>query len=235
MHRYLIVVLSAWMLAACGTAITPVAPQAGVTNGLAYVKPAKVPVVGGCQIFPASNWWNTDISGYPLDPRSADYIAALPGNLHPDFGQNPDYGIPFNIVPSTQKKVPVTFRYGSQSNKGPYPIPPNAQIEGGRHSTGDRHVLVLQQGVCKLYEMWDAYPIDGGKAWRAGSGAVFPLDTNKLRPNGWTSADAAGLPIYPGLIRYDEVAAGVIAHAIRFTVPRTRSAHIYPARHDAGD
>ncbi|HMF27632.1 MAG TPA: hypothetical protein VKE42_02610, partial [Candidatus Cybelea sp.] len=119
---------------------------------------ASVPIVGGCQIFPADNPWNTDISNYPLDPRSDAYIAALPGNLHPDFGQNPHYGIPFNIVPSTQKKVPVTFRYYSQSDPGPYPIPRNAQIEGGRHAKGDRHVLVLQKGACKLYEMWDAYP-----------------------------------------------------------------------------
>ena len=195
------------ILTSCGQSGVPFAPAAP-DSGAMHVKPAKVPVIAGCQIFPANNWWNTDISKYPLDPLSAKYIAALPGNLHPDFGHNPDYGIPFNIVPSTQKKVPVTFHYSSQSNPGPYPIPPNAQIEGGPHSNGDRHVLVLQKGVCKLYEMWDAYPIDGGKSWQAGSGAIFPLDTNKLRPDGWTSADAAGLPITPALIKCVEVAAG---------------------------
>ncbi|MBV8066966.1 MAG: hypothetical protein JO113_03235 [Candidatus Eremiobacteraeota bacterium] len=200
-----------------------------------HVKPAKVPVIAGCQIFPANNWWNTDISKYPLDPLSAKYIAALPGNLHPDFGHNPDYGIPFNIVPSTQKKVPVTFHYSSQSNPGPYPIPPNAQIEGGPHSNGDRHVLVLQKGVCKLYEMWDAYPIDGGKSWQAGSGAIFPLDTNKLRPDGWTSADAAGLPITPALIKCEEVAAGEIDHALRVTFSKTQAGYIHPATHYASN
>jgi hypothetical protein len=200
------------------------------------VKAASVPVVGGCQIFPADNWWNTDISNYPLDKLSGKYIAALPGNLHPDFGHDPDYGIPFNIVPSTQKKVPVTFGYASQSNKGPYPIPPNAEIEGGKHAGGDRHVLVLQQGVCKLYEMWEAYPIDGGKRWKAGSGALFRLDSNKLRPNGWTSADAAGLPIMPALIKCDEVNKDkVINHAMRVTFNETQMGYIHPATHYASD
>ncbi|MGA7200834.1 MAG: hypothetical protein WBX26_03330, partial [Candidatus Cybelea sp.] len=200
------------------------------------VGPATVPIVGGCQIFPANNWWNTDISGYPLDKLSSKYIAALPGNLHPDFGHNPDYGIPFNIVPSTQKKVPVTFNYASQSNKGPYPIPPNAEIEGGKHATGDRHVLVLEQGACKLYEMWRAFPIHGGKRWKAGSGALFHLDSNKLRPNGWTSADAAGLPIMPALIKCDEVNKDkVINHALRVTFNETQMGYIHPATHYASD
>ena len=158
-----------------------------------------VPIVGGCAIFPADNPWNTDISQYPVDPKSAQYIASIPGNLHPDFGHEARYGIPFNVVPASQPAVPVKFLYKSQSDPGPYPIPPDAQIEGGAHSKGDRHVLVLQQGACKLYEMYHAYPKDGGTSWHAGSGAVFPLDTNKLRPNGWTSADAAGLPILPAL------------------------------------
>ncbi|MGA2760929.1 MAG: hypothetical protein ABSF08_11480 [Candidatus Cybelea sp.] len=211
-------------------------PPTGMADQAARVKAAGVPVVGGCQIFPANNWWNTDISNYPLDKLSGEYIAALPGNLHPDFGHNPDYGIPFNIVPSTQKKVPVTFGYASQSNKGPYPIPPNAEIEGGKHAGGDRHVLVLQQGVCKLYEMWRAYPINGGKRWKAGSGALFHLDSDKLRPNGWTSADAAGLPIMPALIKCDEVNKDkVINHALRVTFNETQMGYIHPATHYASD
>lgn len=138
-------------------------------------------------------------------------------------------------MPSTQKKVPVHFHYRGQSNPGPYPIPPNAQIEGGKHSTGDRHVLVLQRGVCKLYEMFDAYPINGGKSWRAGSGAIFPLDTNKLRPNGWTSADAAGLPIIPALVKCAEVQAGVINHALQVTFDETQEGYIHPATHFASN
>jgi hypothetical protein len=221
-------------LAACGRANVPVAP-ALPADGRGGVIPASAPVVGGCQIFPADNPWNTDISKYPLDPRSARYIAALPGNLHPDFGENPHWGFPINIVPSTQKKVPVYFRYRGQSNRGPYPIPRDAQVEGGRQSKGDRHVLVLQKDVCKLYEMFDAYPIDGGRSWRAGSGAIFPLETNKLRPNGWTSADAAGLPIIPALVKCAEVQAGHIDHALQVTFDRTQEGYIHPATHYASN
>ena len=224
---------AALLLAACARTSLPVAPG-GTSAASARISPA-VPEVGGCRIFPANNWWNADISNYPLDPNSDAYIAALPGNLHPDFGSNPHWGFPFEIVPADQKKVPVRFHYKSQSNKGPYPIPPDAQIEGGRHSHGDRHVLVLQQGVCKLYEMFDAYPIDGGKSWRAGSGAIFPLDTNKLRPNGWTSADAAGLPIIPALVKCAEVKAGEIDHALQVTFDETQEGYIHPATHYASD
>jgi hypothetical protein len=194
-----------------------------------------VPIVGGCAIFPANNPWNTDISQYPVDPKSAQYIASIPGNLHPDFGHETRYGIPFNVVPASQPEVPVKFLYKSQSDPGPYPIPPDAQIEGGAHSKGDRHVLVLQQGACTLYEMYHAYPRDGGASWHAGSGAVFPLDTNKLRPNGWTSADAAGLPILPALIKCAEVQAGEIDHALRFTVENTQAGYIHPATHFASN
>jgi len=234
MQRFLILLLSLAVLASCSRTDVPSVVGAPATNDRARMKPA-VPEVGGCQMFPTDNWWNTDISNYPLDPNSDGYISALPGNLHPDFGEDPHYGIPFNIVPSDQKKVPVHFRYGSQSNKGPYPIPPNAQIEGGRHASGDRHVLVLQQGVCKLYEMWDAYPVNGGKSWRAGSGAIFNLNSNKLRPNGWTSADAAGLPITPALIKCKEVQDGEIDHALRVTFNETQQGYIHPATHYASD
>ncbi|MEO6835661.1 MAG: hypothetical protein ABI231_07135 [Candidatus Tumulicola sp.] len=233
--RAISVVIAAVFLSGCSSA--PGLPHtAGIARGAAaaVVRPT-VPVVGGCAIFPADNWWNTDISKYPVDPRSDQYVASIPGNLHPDFGHDPSYGIPFNIVPRAQKNVPVSFYYRSQSDAGPYPIPPGAQIEGGRHSSGDRHVLVLQQGACKLYEMWRAYPKNGGSSWRAGSGAIFPLNTDKLRPDGWTSADAAGLPIMPALIRCDEVAAGVIDHALRFTVQNTQAGYIHPATHFASN
>jgi hypothetical protein len=233
MNRILSLTLTLAVLVSCGRTNVSFAPSALSPNDAGRVKPPSPPVVGGCQIFPANNPWNTDISNYPLDPLSSQYIAALPGNLHPDFGQDPHYGIPFNIVPQTQKKVPVHFYYASQSNKGPYPVPPNAQIEGGRHATGDRHVLVLQQGVCKLYEMWDAYPMNHGKSWNAGSGALFHLNSNKLRPNGWTSADAAGLPILPALVKCDEVQAGVINHALRVTFSQTQAGYIHPATHYA--
>jgi hypothetical protein len=223
------------VLTACGQRNVPYAGAGSTSNAPQRIRHASVPIVGGCQIFPASNPWNTDVSNYPLDPRSDAYIKSLPGYLHPDFGHNPHYGIPFNIVPANQKKVPVKFRYNSESDPGPYPIPPNAQIEGGRHSRGDRHVLVLQQDVCKLYEMWDAYPINGGKKWRAGSGALFHLDSNKLRPNGWTSADAAGLPILPALVKCEEVKAGEIDHALRVTFDQTQRGYIHPATHFASN
>jgi hypothetical protein len=233
--RTLTLILAALFLVSCGGTGVPSIPQNAVGLGVSHAITPTIPIVGGCQIFPADNWWNTDISNYPLDPLSDAYINALPGNLHPDFGQNPDYGIPFNIVPSTQKKVPVKFYYKSQSDPGPYPIPKNAQIEGGRKSTGDRHVLVLQQGTCKLYEMWDAHEYNHGKRWTAGSGAIFPLNTNKLRPDGWTSADAAGLPILPALVKCDEVKAGLIEHALRVTFSATQRGYIHPATHFASN
>ena len=137
-------------------------------------------------------------------------------------------------MPGSQPFVPVSFLYASQSDPGPYPISPNALIEGGPKATGDRHVLVVDAGSCNDYEMWRAFPRNGGASWRAGSGAIFPLGSDALRPAGWTSADAAGLPILPGLVRPDEVAAGVIDHAIRVTVPATDDRYVWPARHEAG-
>lgn len=234
MNRIFALTITLAVLNSCGGNTVPLL-STGSPSTLHRASSSNVPVIAGCQIFPANNWWNTDISSYPLDPRSSEYINALPGNLHPDFGHDPQYGIPFNIVPANQKKVPITFHYASQSNPGPYPIPRNAQIEGGRHATGDRHVLVLQKGVCKLYEMWDAYPVDGGAGWTAGSGAVFHLNSDKLRPNGWTSADAAGLPITPALVKCEEVSAGAIHHALRVTFTQTQEGYIHPATHFASD
>jgi hypothetical protein len=201
-----------------------------------------VPVVGGCQVFPANNLWNADVSNFPLDPKSAQYIASIQNDgygqtkLHPDFGENPTYGIPFVIVPSTQPRVPVSFAggYPAQSDPGPYPIPPNAPVEGGKNACCDRHVLVLQSGTCELFEMYHAHEINSGASWKADAGAIFHLNSNKLRPNGWTSTDAAGLPILPGLVKCAEVQAGAIDHAIRFTVNRTANGYIHPATHASG-
>jgi hypothetical protein len=186
-----------------------------------------------CPIFPASNSINREVAHAPVDPDSAAYVAAIGAglHLHADFGANPAYGIPYTVVGPHQPKVPITFTaYGSESNPGPYPIPPNAPIEGAGEA-GDRHVLVLQEGACKLYELYDAHRV--GRGWDADAGAVFNLRSNALRPEGWTSADAAGLPIFPLLARYDEVHAGRIDHALRVTVPRTQAGYIHPATHYA--
>ncbi len=195
------------------------------------------PVVAGGELsrrpFPADNAWNADVSLAPVDPNSATLIAACGlRNLHPDFGTA--YGIPYVLTGAGTAKVPVSFDYASESDAGPYPIPANAPIEGGASSGGDRHVLVVDTVAWKLYELFDAHPLNGGTSWRAGSGAVFDLASNQLRPLYWTSADAAGLPIFPGLVRYDEaVVRGVIDHAVRFTCPRTQRGFVAPARHFA--
>jgi hypothetical protein len=186
-----------------------------------------------CPLFPPSNSLNRDISRAPVDPNSARYIASigLSGHLHPDFGTNPSYGIPYTVVGPHQPRVPITFsEFGEESNPGPYPIPPSAPVEGAGDE-GDRHVLVLQTGSCKLYELYNAQ--HGRVGWEAGSGAVFNLRSNALRPAGWTSADAAGLPILPLLVRYPEVHAGQIDHALRVTVQRTQRGYIQPATHFA--
>ncbi len=200
------------------------------------------PQIAGCDIFPGDNIWNTPIDTLPGHPNSANYINSIGANvgLHADFGSgvwppgsNSPIGIPYVDVPGSQPKVTVTFSsYPSESDPGPYPIPPDAPIEGGPDATGDRHVLVLDRDNCILYEMFYAFP-QGNGSWEAANGALYDLRSHDLRPDGWTSADAAGLPILPGLVRYDEVASGEIRHAIRFTAPQTQAAHIWPARHDA--
>jgi hypothetical protein len=185
----------------------------------------------GCPILPASNAINRDISSAPVDPRSAAYVESIGPSLHlhADFGTNPGYGIPYVVVKRHQAKVPIHFsEYGGESDPGPYPIPPSAPVEGAGEE-GDRHVLALQEGSCKLYELYAARRLGGG--WEAGSGAIFNLRSNALRPEGWTSADAAGLPIFPLLARYPEVHAGRIDHALRVTVPRTQAGYIHPATH----
>ena len=187
-------------------------------------------MLGGCPVFPADNAWNTDISQAPVHPNSANFIASIHnsgnGFLHADFGGGGAYGIPYLIVPPNQPMVPVTFTdYGDESDPGPYPIPLNAPVEGG----SDRHTLALQQETCKLYELFNAAPVGGH--WEASSGAVWDLRSNALRPAGWTSADAAGLPVLPGLARYDEAQSGVITHALRMTVGQTQQGYILPATH----
>jgi len=193
------------------------------------------PQISGCPVFPSNNPWNRDISDDPVDPNSNNFIVHMNGNtkfLHPDFGSNPRYGIPYNVVPGSQPKVPIAFDYADESDPGPYPIPQDPPIEGGNQSTGDRHVLVLDKDNCQLYETWESHFIRPG--WHCGSGAIFDLRSNRLRPDGWTSADAAGLPILPGLARYEEaVTEGEIKHALRFTVQSTQRAYIHPATHYA--
>jgi hypothetical protein len=185
----------------------------------------------GCPLFPANNALNRDISRAPVDPNSAAYIDSIGASLHlhADFGTNPSYGIPYTVVGSSQPKLPIEFsEYGSESEPGPYPVPASAPVEGAGEE-GDRHVLVLQRGSCRVYELYGARRLGAG--WEAGSGAVFNLRSNALRPEGWTSADAAGLPILPLLVRYPEVHAGQIDHALRVTVSRTQAGYIHPATH----
>jgi hypothetical protein len=183
------------------------------------------------QVFPPDHPWNWDISRHKVHPNSENYVKSIGADkpIHPDFGTV--YGIPFVVVSGKQKKVAVTFEYADESDPGPYPIPDDAPIEGGPDANGDRHVLVIDKDNHRLYELFHAFKTQDG--WKAGSGAIFDLKSNAMRPEGWTSADAAGLPIYPGLVRYDEVKAGEIRHALRFTVRRSQRAYVYPARHFA--
>jgi hypothetical protein len=210
--------------------------QDAPSNGSGAV-PGPGPGLAGVKFFPADNEWNLDISAAPVDPNSAALIASigLDRGLHPDFGTvwaGAPNGIPYRVVDSNQPKVPVSFEYADESDPGPYPIPPDVPIEGGADSTGDRHILIVDRDAGLLYELFAAYPENGGASWHAGSGAIFDLSSNNLRPAGWTSADAAGLPILPGLVRYDEVVEqGAIQHALRFTTRRTRRAYVLPARH----
>jgi hypothetical protein len=198
-----------------------------------------LPGATNCPLTTANSYWRADVTSLPAAARSSAWIATegATAGLKADFGSGlwdgGPIGIPYTTVPGTQTKVKMTFTYASESDPGPYPFPTNAPVEGGAASTGDRHVLVVDRDGCKLYETWDSHRNADG-SWTAGSGAVFDLRSNALRPSGWTSADAAGLPILPGLVRYDEVASGTVAHAIRMTVPTTRTSFVWPARHAAG-
>src|SRR5271165_6444640 len=224
------------MLCACsgGAATTWSGGDLGALSKVALRN--TVPILGGCQMFPADNPWNTDISQSPVDPNSDNYMKHMNAgstNLHPDFGSNPHYGIPVTLAPPSTPFVPITFfLYGDQSDPGPYPFPNNTAIEGGKGSKGDRHALVVGESNCHLYETHKTY-YSKKKGWRAGNGAVFDLSSDKLRPDCWTSADAAGLPITPALIEYDEVQNGEIDHALRFTVAKTQAAYQHPGTHYA--
>jgi hypothetical protein len=214
------------------TVLTAVALLATPTRSFSAALRNAAPLPGAphCPIFPSSNVWNQDISRLPVAANSDAMIRAigLTIGLHPDFGSYHGYGIPFMVVGKRTPRYKVRFEYGDESDPGPYPIPAHPDIE----VSSDHHLLVVDRDSCRLYELWLLQRKHG--SWQAGSGAIWNLRSNHLRPDGWTSGDAAGLPILPGLVRYDEVAAGYIGHALRFTAPRTRSAHIYPARHDAG-
>ena len=216
-------------VAACrteGATTPPGAPDLGANASLSGRRP-----------FPDDNPWNTAVDRAPVDPNSDALIASigLTKGLHPDFGANylgGPFGIPYVVVAGSTPSVTVTFSYAAESDPGPYPIPPDAPIEGGSASSGDRHVLVIDRDDWKLYELFSAFPVPSSSGWTAGSGAIFDLSSDALRPAGWTSADAAGLPIFPGLVRYDEVVErGEIRHALRFTVVHSRRAYVNPARH----
>ena len=193
-----------------------------------------------CPIFPADNAWNRRVDRLPVSPASASLIRSIGADrgLHADFGagryEGGPIGIPYTVVSGRQPRVRVSFEYADESDRGPYPIPRNVKIEGGSGSTGDRHALIVDRDRCRLYELFALRRTPSGR-WRAGSGAIWNLRSNRLRPAGWTSADAAGLPILPGLARYDEAARGTIRHALRFTAARTRRAYVYPARHFASN
>ena len=212
---------------------------ATVDAGAASSPSPRLPQAPRCALFPASSPWHTRVDRLPVAANSSTMIKAIGvgDSLEPHFGSGlsardrAPIGFPYVVVSGKQKKVPVTLRYGR--TRAMYPIPRTVPIQGGRSSTGDRHAIVVDRDNCVLYELWALYPAKSG--WQAGSGAKWNLRSNRLRPEGMTSADAAGLPILPALVRYDEVAQGVIRHALRFTAPHTRAAHVYPARHDASD
>ena len=198
---------------------------------------APLPGAKRCPVFPHDNWWNKRVDTLPTAADSATIVTSIgrEKTMHADFGSGlwdgGPIGIPITFVAHTQKKSPVSFEYADESDRGPYPIPPGVKIEGGRSADGDRHALIVDRDRCRLYELF-ALRHEGDR-WTAGSGAIWDLRSNRLRPAGWTSADAAGLPILPGLARYDEVARGRIDHALRFTVSRSRRAYVWPARHFA--
>lgn len=215
--------LSPWL----GFSVLVLAPRIGSAQ----------PTIGTCPVFPLNNIWNMPIDQLPVAANSGTLVATIGPSvhLHADFGSGlyngAPIGIPFITVSGTQTKYAVTFQYADESDIGPYAIPLTAPIEGGSQSTGDRHAIAVDTDNCILYELYSAYP--QASSWQAGSGVIFDLNSNALRPAGWTSADAAGLPIFAGLVRYDEVAAGEIRHAIRLTVPQTQNSYIWPARHEA--
>lgn len=227
--RFLLV---AWVLAVAGSLVVACVPA---------VPPGPSPgTPGGCPMFPADSFWHATVSGLPVHPRSAEWVASIGvgAGFHMDFGSGTwaggPIGIPFTTVGAGQPGVGVSFTYGSESDPPPYPLPWDAPVEGGQAAAGDRHVIVVDNSTCTLHELFDARRgVTPNAPWTAGSGARWNLRSNDLRPAGWTSADAAGLAILPGLVTYDEVVSGDIDHPIRFTAPRTQKAYVWPARHHA--
>jgi hypothetical protein len=228
------------VLAACSTASAP--PDPNGDGPEAPQTPGPAANLGGCRVFPADNAWNHDVSGDPVAGNSASLLAesSPASSIHLDLGTTEEYyGIPWAVVPADQPLANITYGtdgadYSDESDPGPMPIPLDASIEGGSTAdpdpaSGDRHILVVQSGNCVLYELYNAVRVTGG--FRVSSSARWDLTTNSTRPAGWTSADAAGLPILPGLLRYEEVASGAIDHALRFTIPRVRRAYVAPASH----
>jgi hypothetical protein len=213
-----------------------VVPSATVAR---YSAAHPLPGASSCPVFPLDNPWNQRVDALPAAGNSAAVIAKIGLNdpVHPDFGSGlyngAPIGIPYMVVSKHTGRVPVSFQYASESDGHLYPLPRGVPIEGGARSTGDRHVIVVDRDSCRDYELFAAYPHNGGKRWSAGSGAIFNLRSDHLRPAGFTSADAAGLPILPGLALYNEVAHGAIDHALRFTAPCTAKTYVYPARHEA--
>jgi hypothetical protein len=192
------------------------------------------PSIGTCPVFPADNDWNRDISGDPIDSRSSAYMAHMGSGslkLHADFGSNPTYGMPYVVVSGTQARLPMQFLYATQSDPGPYPFPEDVPIQAGQDSTGDRHAIVVDKDNCLLYETWDTHWLGPGLGYRAGAGAVFNLRTGALRPDGWTSATASGLPEFAGMVRYEEATSGEIRHALSFTAGMAARAWVHPGTH----
>lgn len=229
--KYLILLCTVGLISSCGGSASGIA-TGGAEEFISAPFTEKA--------FPSSNPWNQDISQEEVDPNSDVYVNSLGRyqTVHPDFGtwwNGAPIGQPYSVVNGSQEKVSVTFDYASDSDAGPYPIPANAPIQGGPNGTGDRHVIVVDKENGLLYEMYGAYP-NGNGSWRAISGAVFDMKTNAMRPDGHTSADAAGLPIFPGLVKYEEVVVNKeVTHAVRFTANRTRNAYVYPATHGSSN
>lgn len=228
----IVLVAAGWLI---WKSLPPFAP--GIHGSVVEARtsgPASGPRVGNCEMFPADNVWNTPIDKLRKDPKSDAFVGSIGSlaKLHPDFGSSPLSGIPYTDLPPNTRSTRVSFGYEEESDLGNYPIPPHAPIEGGAEANGDRHILLIDQRRCILYELFSATPKPDG-TWEAGSGVKYDMTSNQLRPDGMGSADAAGLAILPGLVRYEEVAAGEINHALRFTIPHTQAAYIWPARHKA--
>ena len=227
--KRLVAVLGALAAVAGALVVTPSAPAQAA------------PPLSACPVFPADSYWHADVSDLPVLARSDAYVRSIgrTATLKADFGSGlwdgGPIGIPFMREDSATRRVSVDFLYAGESDPGPYPVRGNPKIEGGPNGDGDRHILAVDTEACRLYELYDAHRAGGRRHWRAGSGAIFDLTSNALRPAGWTSADAAGLPIFPGLVRYDEARRGAIDHAIRVTAPATQDAYVWPARHRASD